>query len=341
MKDNPKLKIYLPFILKDQKMKYKKEIETNLNKCMGKKPIISVVIATYNRAHILPRAINSVLNQTYKNFELIIIDDCSTDNTQEIVKSFSDKRIIYHRHKKNKGLLAAINTGWNLTEARYNCKLDDDDELFPKALETVVKKFNEFTPKGIKFLWFNSIDAETGEYSGSGINKEGYISYEDILSNKIHGDYWQVVDMEFLGETRYDEKWWGGGGILWLKLLHENKAYFIPEVLYKAYREHGKRMTIDRSSLLEHLPQILLLENYFFKEHGEELKRLCPKRYGEKLKELGFYQILSGKIIKGRKTLIESFKFNFSIMHYILFILSFVISYNQIKSIYIHLLNIR
>jgi len=308
---------------------------------MKTKPIISVIIPTYNRAHILSRAINSVLNQTYQNFELIIVDDCSIDNTKEVVESFNDERIIYHRHTKNKGLLAAVNIGWDLTEAKYNCKLDDDDELLPNALETVVQKFSDLSSKEIKFLWFDSIDAETGEYSGLGIRKEGYISYEDVLSNKIRGDYWQAVDMELLGERRYDERWWGGGGILWLKLLRESKAYYIPEILYKAYRKHGTRMTIDRSSLLQHLPQTLLLEKYFIDEHGKELKRICPRRYGKKLNELGFYQILKGELLDGRKTLRESFKFNFSISHYILFILSFIISPNQIREIYVKLLNIK
>ena len=85
---------------------------------MQRKPIISVTIAAYKRAHLLPRAINSVLNQTYQNFELIIVDDCSPDNTKEVVKSFTDKRIIYHRHKKNKGYLAARNTGFDLVIGR-------------------------------------------------------------------------------------------------------------------------------------------------------------------------------------------------------------------------------
>ena len=301
---------------------------------MEKDPIISVIITTYNRAHILPRAIKSVLNQTYSNFELIIIDDCSTDDTKELVKSFNDERIIYHRHTKNKGLLAAVNTGWDLTKAKYNCKLDDDDELLPNALETVVKKFSEISTKGVKFIWFDSIDVETGKFSGSGIRKEGYISYEDVLSNKISGDYWQAIDMDFLGEKRYDERWWGGGGILWLKLLAESRAYYVPEVLYKAYRKHGNRMTGDISSTIQHLSQIILLEKYFFKEHGEKLKRLSPKRYGIRLNEFGLYQILKGDMLNGRKTLLESFKYNFSLKHHILLLLTYILRPYQIRDLY-------
>jgi len=76
-----------------------------------KAPKVSVVIPTYNRAHLVGRAIRSVLNQTYQDFEIIVVDDGSTDNTKEVVKSFNDPRIRYIRHEKNRGGSAARNTG--------------------------------------------------------------------------------------------------------------------------------------------------------------------------------------------------------------------------------------
>ena len=72
--------------------------------------MISIIIPTYNRARVLPRAIDSVLKQTYENWELIIIDDGSTDNTQEILQSYHDHRLRYIQHEKNKGVTAAKNT---------------------------------------------------------------------------------------------------------------------------------------------------------------------------------------------------------------------------------------
>lgn len=79
-------------------------------------PTVSVVIPTYNRAHLVSRAIQSVLNQTYQDFELIVVDDASTDNTEEVVKDFKDNRIRYIYHDENKGGAAARNTGvkWNI-----------------------------------------------------------------------------------------------------------------------------------------------------------------------------------------------------------------------------------
>jgi glycosyltransferase involved in cell wall biosynthesis len=310
---------------------------------MEEKPIISVTIATYNRAHLLPRAVNSVLNQTFQDFELIIIDDCSTDNTKEIVKSFNDKRIIYHRHEKNKGYLAARNTGWDLARGKYNCHLGDDDELLPNALETVVNKFNELSTQGVKFLWFDIINAETGTPGGTGLKKEGYITYEYLLPAQPIGDYWVAFDMELLGAYRYDKEWYRapvGDGILWLKLHRRSRAYYVPEVLYKAYREHGSAR-LSNLSWIYHFTEIYLYEKTFLEENGEELKGLCSRKYGQKLNQFGSYQILSGEISNGRKTLISSFKFNFSFKYFILFVVSFILNGNQIKKFYIRFFNIK
>ena len=74
-------------------------------------PFVSIVIPTYNRARFLGRSVRSVLNQTYKNFEVIVVDDASTDDTAEIIKTFKDDRIRYIRHDANAGGAAARNTG--------------------------------------------------------------------------------------------------------------------------------------------------------------------------------------------------------------------------------------
>lgn len=80
-------------------------------------PTVSVVIPTYNRAHLLGRAIKSVLDQTYQDFELIIVDDASSDNTGQVVATFADPRIHYLRHEKNRGAAAARNTGIEASRA--------------------------------------------------------------------------------------------------------------------------------------------------------------------------------------------------------------------------------
>ena len=96
---------------------------------------ISVVTPTYNRAHLVARAIRSVLNQAYQDFELIVVDDASTDNTEPVVRGFRDPRIRYVRHNENRGGSAARNTGIELCQGEYIAFLDADDEWLPGKLE--------------------------------------------------------------------------------------------------------------------------------------------------------------------------------------------------------------
>jgi len=97
---------------------------------INKAPLISVILPTFNSARFLPRSIKSVLNQSYKNLELIIIDDCSTDSSLKIVKNFSkiDKRIRFYATKKNSGSVAIPrNLGISKARGEYIAFLDSDD----------------------------------------------------------------------------------------------------------------------------------------------------------------------------------------------------------------------
>ncbi|GAH74960.1 unnamed protein product, partial [marine sediment metagenome] len=111
------------------------------------KPTVSVIIPTYNRAYLIGRAIQSVLNQTYQDFEIIVVDDGSTDDTEEIVRSFKDKRIGYVRHEKNKGAAAARNTGIKAAKSEYIAFQDSDDEWLPEKLEKQMKVFENAPPE--------------------------------------------------------------------------------------------------------------------------------------------------------------------------------------------------
>lgn len=101
------------------------------------KPTVSVIMPTYNREELLPRAIESVLSQTYKNFEFIIIDDGSTDNTLQLLKKYADqdKRIRVFRNDVNKGIAYSRERGLNAARGKYIAIMDSDDISFPIRLE--------------------------------------------------------------------------------------------------------------------------------------------------------------------------------------------------------------
>ncbi|MBW4674843.1 MAG: glycosyltransferase [Desmonostoc geniculatum HA4340-LM1] len=99
------------------------------------KPAVSVIIPTYQRGHLVSQAINSVLAQTYEDYEIIVINDGSQDNTPQVLAQFSDRDRITTIHQTNQGLSAARNTGIYSAQGKYIAFLDDDDLWEPQKLE--------------------------------------------------------------------------------------------------------------------------------------------------------------------------------------------------------------
>lgn len=102
---------------------------------LREEPLISVIIPTYNRADIINVSLNSVVNQSYQNIEIIVVDDGSTDHTEEVVKSIGDPRIHYVKHLTNRGGSATRNTGIESAKGEYIAFLDSDDAWFPNKLK--------------------------------------------------------------------------------------------------------------------------------------------------------------------------------------------------------------
>lgn len=128
--------------------------------------LISVITPTYNRGHLISRAIESVLNQTYEKWEYIIVDDASSDNTKEIVESFEDDRIKFIECKENGGNAVARNVGVNAAQGEYIAFLDSDDEYLPVYLEKAYNKLSK--GKDVDFLWSGTRTvAIDGSYSDS------------------------------------------------------------------------------------------------------------------------------------------------------------------------------
>lgn len=120
--------------------------------------LFSVIIPTYNRKSFLRLAIESVLNQSFSDFELIIVDDGSTDGTKILVASYNDKRIKYF-YQKRKGPAAARNTGINNAKGKFICFLDSDDRFRPEKLEKTKEYINEYPDSKIfhtEELWYRN-----------------------------------------------------------------------------------------------------------------------------------------------------------------------------------------
>ena len=126
---------------------------------MSLMPLVSVVMPTYNRADVVGRAIDSILNQTYNDFEFIIVDDGSTDSTSEILQKYAaiDKRIILLR-QNNQGAAATRNAGVNKAKGKYIAFMDDDDISLPNRLEKQVAFLEKYLDYSACICNMKSVD---------------------------------------------------------------------------------------------------------------------------------------------------------------------------------------
>jgi len=125
--------------------------------------LISVIIPTYNRMHIIKDAIETVLNQSYQNFEIVIVDDGSTDNTQEVVKNFNDSRIKYIYQSNSGKPSIARNTGIKQASGNFIAFLDSDDFWHPQMLERHINAFNNNPNVGFTINWNSYVSFEGNE----------------------------------------------------------------------------------------------------------------------------------------------------------------------------------
>lgn len=289
-------------------------------------PLISIVLTTYNRCRLLPNAVRSVLDNGYSNVEVLIIDDASTDGTEDYASKLTDERIRYVRMPENGGVLRARNRGLELVRGDLVAFLDDDDELVANALQVIADQFADMQQSGSEILWFNCVDAEAGTISGVMPIGSGPIPFEDYLCGRVHGDFWMVFQRSTILQYRFDEKLKAHESLLWLRMHRKHKASFVPAVVCKKYREHGGPRLCDIDVRMGQLRQTTLAMSQFIDEFGNDLRKASPTIYGRKLAYLGLYQMAIGEFSIGRSFVIHSLRHRFSIKYLVLCLGSYFMS---------------
>jgi len=216
---------------------------------------------------MLKEAIDSILSQTYRNLELIIVDNCSSDGTDKMVLSYKDPRIRYFRNQNNGIIAANLNYGIKKAKGKYVAFCDDDDLWMPDKLEKQVKILEK--EKEVSIVSTNGINFdENGEY-GFCVKprKSAYISQRDILILNVIIHSSVMVRTKIFDEVGYfseDPRYFSAEEYyLWLKILRNSKAYMIQEPLIK-YRTHGG---VYRSKGVRHLQILDRIVSDLYKSH--------------------------------------------------------------------------
>lgn len=210
---------------------------------------ISVVMPVYNCEKYLKEAIDSVINQTYSNLELIIIDDCSTDNSVNIINSYHDERIILIRNDKNLGIAKTLNKGIEISKGKYLARMDADDICYLHRLEI---QYN-FMENNLDIGMCGS-SVEVFTESNTNIH-ECPVGDDEIkvlqMFNTAFAHPSVMIRKNILDkyDLRYDDFYEGMEDYeLWIRMSQITKLANIKEVLLK-YRSHSGQVTKKVSSL--------------------------------------------------------------------------------------------
>lgn len=210
-------------------------------------PLVSIIMATYNRADLVTRAIDSVLNQSYKNIELIVVDDGSTDNTSEVLSNINDSRIRVHSHEVNKGATGAKNSGLKLIKGEWFTIFDSDDEMVQDAIESLISIPLHFDTS-VTAVTCNGWDPLSNTLTGKGLNEDCYLHGNEIMP-ACKGDFWGIIKTSILNNDSFNENLIGCESTLWFKLSERANGYYIHKALSIIHIEGNDRITTSKVSL--------------------------------------------------------------------------------------------
>jgi glycosyltransferase involved in cell wall biosynthesis len=204
-------------------------------------PSVTLVTPTRNRAHTIGRAIRSVLAQTHAEWELVVVDDASSDDTERVVASFKDARIRYVRVPDHVGPTGAKNRGFDEARGPWIGVLDDDDELVPHALQTLLDVTRRI-PR-VDAISCNCIDAQTGRFTGHGFDHDRYLTVPLAL-DQARGEHWGIFHTRILGDRRFDPMIPGHEAHLWYRIHDGALWYYVHQGLRIYHREGRDRLSL-------------------------------------------------------------------------------------------------
>lgn len=186
--------------------------------------LVSIITPLYNAEKFIEETIGSVLNQTYKNWEMIIVDDCSTDRSPAIVDSYAkkDSRVRLIKLEENSGAAIARNTAIQHAQGRYIAFLDSDDLWTPDKLEEQIA-FMKGKDIALSFTSYIKMDEDGIEKGQVHVPKQ--VSYSQLLKSNVIGCLTAIYDVKKIGKVTLPNIRKRQDHALWLKILKEHTQY--------------------------------------------------------------------------------------------------------------------
>lgn len=211
-------------------------------------PLISAVMPAYNSESYIGESIESILNQSYKNFEFIIINDGSTDQTKQIIESYQDPRIRLINHQDNQGLVKSLNQGIKLARGQFIARMDSDDMASPDRFQTQLDYMLSHQKVGVCGSWIKVFGNQNFIWKSPILHDkictrlfcESSIYHPSVVIRK------SVLDKY---ELSYDQAYeYAEDYALWIEMAKHSQLANIPKVLLK-YRQHSAQVSRARNQV--------------------------------------------------------------------------------------------
>lgn len=277
---------------------------------MKELPFFSIIIPTYNRAELLIKTIRSVLNQHFEDFEIIIVDDGGTDDTEGLVKEITDPRLRYFK-KVNGERGAARNFGIDKALGNYVTFIDSDDLLYAHAFTNAYDQLNSLSMPVFYAQAFEVVDINTGQQLQKPAAFTSQVVNEEIIKGNFLGCIGVFVKNTVLKEIGFEEDRMFAGTedwLLWLQLAARYPLYF-SGVVCACMIEHESRSVLSFSEeklryRTDHLKKVLSEDVIFAAKFGTQS---VNKVYAHMLSYTSLHLAMSGKTLSAVKYLVSAF----------------------------------
>ncbi len=285
-----------------------------------KDSLVSCILTTYNRGSLIKRSLNSIIVQEYKNLEILVIDDCSSESYEDLIKSYNDKRIKYIRHKSNKGLAQSRNTGMENSHGEYIAFLDDDDEWLP---DKIIKQLEIF--QNSEFRNLGMVMCGIRRINGLKIKNQ-----KEVLRGNLFDK--MLIDQPLVGngscalikreiykkhggfDLRYKR---GIDGYFFSKISKYYEIDFCDKILVNYYEDSNKRITS-----LQNFDKVreALEANFLIFEEIKDIIEKYPKTKSRLNLRIAEYYILLNDYRNAVRFFFKSLKKYLGLKKYLLFI---------------------